>query len=144
MTLAGRCEHPNQMLLARRIGAIALALFISGGDAALCAGWEVTAEARMACCVSGACPMHGAGEHGSGSANNVSQAEADSCCLASESTGPTPTSQVFAMVLPSAVPVPQLFAFVSALIVMADAAREPIPLSGSQVPKHLLLSVFLI
>ena len=132
------------MLLARRIGAIALVLFMSGGDAALCAGWEVTAEARMACCVSGACPMHGAGESGSDSANNVSQAEADSCCVASESADPTPTSPVFAMVLPSAIPVQQLFAYVSPLILMVDAAREPIPLSGSLVPKHLLLSVFLI
>jgi len=132
------------MLLARHIGAITLVLFISGGDAALCAGWEVTAEARMACCVSGACPMHQSGQHGSDSADTVSQAEADICCVASESAGPTPTSPVFAVVLPSAIPVQQLFAFVSPLILMADATREPIPLSGSLVPKHLLLSVFLI
>ena len=132
------------MLLARRIGAIALVLFMSGGDAALCAGWEVTAEARMACCVSGACPMHQSDQHGSDSADTVSQAEADSCCVASESAGPTPTSPAFAMVVPSAIPVQQLFADVSPLILMADAAREPIPLSGSLVPKHLLLSVFLI
>lgn len=132
------------MLLARRIGAIALVLFISGGDAALCAGWEVTAEARMACCVSGACPMHQSHPHGSDSADTVSQAEADICCLASESADPTPTSPVFAMVLPSAIPVQQLFAFVPPLIVMADAAREPIPLFGSVVPKHLLFSLFLI
>lgn len=132
------------MLLARRIGAVALVLFMSGGDATLCAGWKVKAAARMACCVSGACPMHQSDEHGSGSANNVSQAEADSCCVASESADPTPTSPVFAMVLPSAIPVRQLFALVSPLILMADAAREPIPLSGSPVPKHLLLSVFLI
>lgn len=132
------------MLLARRIGAIALVLFISGGDAALCAGWEMTAEARMACCVSGACAMHQSDQHGSAPADTVSQAEADSCCVASESADPTPTSPVFAMVLPSAIPVQQLFAFVSPLILMADTAREPIPLSGSLVPRHLLLSLFLI
>ena len=132
------------MLLARRLGAIALVLFISGGDAALCAGWEVTAEARMACCLSGACSMHQSHQYGSDSADTVSQAEADICCVASESADPTPTSPVFAMVLPSAIPVQQLFAFVSPLIVMADATREPIPLSGSVVPKHLLFSLFLI
>ena len=144
MTPADRCEHPSHMPLARRIGVIALVLFISGGDAALCAGWEVTAEARMACCVCGACPMHQSDQHGSAQADTVSQAEADSCCVASESADPTPTSPVFAMVLPSAIPVQQLFAFVSPLILMADAAREPIPLSGSLVPRHLLLSLFLI
>ncbi len=132
------------MLLARRIGAIALVLLISGGDAALCAGREVTAEARMACCVSGACSMHQSHQHGSDSADTVSQAEADICCVASESADPTPTSPVFAMVLPSALPVQQLFAFVSPLSLMADATREPIPLSGRLVPRHLLLSVFLI
>ena len=98
----------------------------------------------MACCLNGACPMHQSDEHGQDSADPVSQAEADSCCVASESADPTPTSPVFAMVLPSAIPVQQLFAFVSPLILMVNAAREPIPLSGSLVPKHLLLSVFLI
>ena len=132
------------MLLAKRIGAIALVLFTSVGDAALCAGWEVTAEARMACCVSGACPMHKSDGHGSDSANNVSQAEADSCCAVSEAADPSPTSPVFAMVLPSALPVQPLFASVSPLILVVDSAREPVPLAGSLVPKHLLLSVFLI
>lgn len=131
------------MRLVRRIGVIALILFAGGRDAALCAGWEVTAEARMACCLSGACAMHHSNEHGSGAAN-LSQAEADSCCIAAESGDPAPASPVFAMGLPSAMPVQALFELVSPLIATVYAGREPIPLTGGLVPKHLLLSVFLI
>lgn len=132
------------MLLARRIGAVALMLFISVGDTVLCAGGEATAEARMACCLSGACPMHQSDGHGSDAGHTVSQAEADGCCIASESADPAPTSPVFAMVLPSALPANELFAFAPLSIAVVDASREAIPVSGSLVPRHLLLSVFLI
>ena len=133
------------MLLTRRIATIALVLFISAGDVGLCAGWEATAEARMACCVEGgSCPMHKSDRPGSDSARVLSQAEADSCCAASESDDSTPSTSTFAMAVPPATVAHALFASVPPAALPRDAAREPVPLAGSQVPRHLLLSVFLI
>lgn len=57
----------------------------------------------MACCLSGACPMHQADEKGSRSTGHLSQAEADGCCAASEPADPASTSPVFAMTLPTEV-----------------------------------------
>jgi hypothetical protein len=133
------------MLLTRRSATIALVLFISAGDVGLCAGWAATAEARMACCVGGgSCPMHKSDEDGSDSARAVSQAEADGCCAASESDDLTPSTPTFAMAVPPAALVHQFLAFVPPSALPLDAARESVPLACSQVPKHLLLSVFLI
>ena len=133
------------MLLARRIGVIALVLFAAGRDAAACAGWEVTAEARMACCVSGACQMHQPDGHGSGAAN-LSQAEADSCCAASDRDDSTPSSPNFASIASLAIlasPVP-LVVLPTRSAFAVDFWRALAPLPGTQVSKHLFLSVFLI
>lgn len=133
------------MLLARRIVALALTVFISGGNVGLCAGWEATAEARMACCVDGgSCPMHTSEGHGSDSTRVISQAEADSCCAAAESGDRTPSTPTFALAVPPAPLVHELFASVPPAALPLDAGREPVPLAGRQVPRHLLLSVFLI
>lgn len=133
------------MLLTRRIAALAVAAFISGGNVGLCAGWEATAEARMACCAEGgSCPMHQPAGQDSGSSRVVSQAEADSCCAASESDDSTPSASNF-------VPTVSLAAVASPVLLVVlptrasfDFWRAPTPRPGSQVPKHLLLSVFLI
>jgi len=131
------------MLLARRTWTTALVLFLSVGSTGLCAGWEATAEARMACCVEGSCPMHKPVEDGSDSTTAISQAAADSCCASSESPNPAPTSAVFALALPPATLVQQLCESAPPLTWALDAAGEPVPLA-SPVAKHLLLSVFLI
>lgn len=131
-------------LLPQPIAVSALIVFLSAGNTGLCAGWEATAEARMECCVEGSCPMHSSSEHGSDSTRAITQVDADRCCAASESPNPTPTSPIFALALPPATLVQQLFAVAAPFAPAFDAAREPVPLASIPVPKHLLLSVFLI
>ena len=131
------------LLFTRRIATAALIFLLSAGGSALCAGWEATPQARMACCTDdGACPMHKS--EASGSTRVVSQAEADSCCAASERGDSTPSASSF-------VPVVSLGPVVGSIAVFAlparfsfEAWRAVVHLPGSQVPKHLLLSVFLI
>ena len=137
--------HPRSVKLAlKHAVALVAVLTISAGGWAECAGWQATAEARMACCVEGSCPMHRSAAHDSDSTNSINQAEADSCCASSDSPNPTPTGIVFAMALPPSPLVDQLFASFAPLTLLRDAARGAVPVGPSPVPKHLLLSVFLI
>jgi hypothetical protein len=88
--------------------------------------------------------MHSSPEHGSDSTGAITQGDADRCCAASESPNPTPSSPIFVLALPPATLVQQLFAAAPSFTLAFDAAREPVPLASIPVPKHLLLSVFLI
>lgn len=144
------CDPPNRgvdpvLLLARRIAATALIVFLAAGGFGVCAGWAATPEARMACCADGgACPMHTSPDRGASATGVVSQAEADSCCAASERDDSTPSTSGFVPLVslgPVVSPVPVVVPETNALF---DAWRAPVPLSGSHVPTHLLLSVFLI
>lgn len=128
-----------------RIVTATLVILLSSGGLGLCAGWDAAPEARMACCVSGdTCPMHESSAAGTGAATFVSQAQADSCCAASERDDSTPSASAFVPVVsrvplvgpvaPAAPPTGTPF----------DVWRGLVPRPGSQVPKHLLLSVFLI
>lgn len=128
-----------------RAVAVTTLLIVGTGGWAECAGWQATPEARMACCVEGdACPMHKSAASGSNSTASVSQTEADRCCAASESDNSTPPASSLAMTVPPAPLAAELFAFVPSPAVPRDFWRESVPLAGSQVPRHLLLSVFLI
>lgn len=100
----------------------------------------------MACCSdTGPCPMHGASESGSHAERVVTQAQADSCCAASDQSESTPTAPAFSISLTAALvaPLPTIEP-VLALSAPLGFWREHIPLPGSSAPKHLLLSVFLI
>jgi len=129
----------------RRGAAFVAALALCAGNVAVCAGWQATPEARMACCMDGAtCPMHKSDRHEHSSRRAVSQAEADSCCAAaaqrrdSAAAGSTfATSGVMALVPVAAFIVP-----VSAF--MSQDWRALVPLPVSSTPKHLLLSVLLV
>jgi|SRR5215471_3656938 len=132
------------MSLARRFAALASVLTLCVGNLAVCAGWQATPEARMACCKSGtSCPMHKSESHGS-STRVISQSQADNCCAAaSNRTQPSVASSSF--VEPGATPLPPL----AGLVVQAPALalrewRALVPLPISPVPKHLLLSVLLV
>lgn len=110
-----------------------------------CAGWDGTAEARMACCEgSDVCPMHHPAPGDAGATSRVSQAQADSCCAISEghdsgtSTSPVTTFVSLALVTS---PVPDTD---PARRVIPEGWRTVVPLHRSPVPKHLLLSVFLV
>ena len=132
--------------LAHRLAALALTLGLMAGNAAICAGWLPTPEARMACCADGAeCPMHEGDSHHSGSGRVLTQAQADSCCAASEGkssnqSNPSFVSAITAAVLGAGVVRP---ANVPALV-LSDAWRRSLPIPIAPVPRHVLLSVFLV
>jgi len=133
-------------IVIRRLSAVLLAAGLLAGDAAVCAGWLATPEARMACCSEGhECPMHKGDSHSPGSARVLTQAQADSCCAAAEgqnSNQSTPSfvTAITAAVLGVGVVLP---ANVPALV-LSDAWRTSVPIPIAQVPRHVLLSVFLV
>lgn len=129
----------------RRGSALLLTLALATSNVGLCAGWMATREARMACCSeSEACPMHKSDSHDSSSKRAVSQAEADTCCAASEQDDSAPSSSSFVSGVSLGVvhgPVPVLLPEASR---QTDAWRTSVPVLCSHVPKHLLLSVLLV
>jgi len=103
----------------------------------------------MACCAEdGDCPMHNRQSHDSDPRKGkvLTQVEADSCCLSAEqanSTSPSALTVVApisaavlgpGIVLPMSVP----------SLVLSDDWRTFAPLPTTPVPKHVLLSVFLV
>lgn len=132
--------------LVQCLAALALTFGLVAGNAAICAGWMPTPEARMACCADGAeCPMHKGDSHGSASDRVLTQAQADSCCASSErenssQSNPTFVSGITAAVLGVGIVLP---ASVPALV-LSDAWRTSAPIPIAPVPKHVLLSVFLV
>ena len=133
------------LVFSRRLSALLLTLALSAANAAVCAGWMPTPEARMACCAEGeTCPMHKSDSPNSNSAQTVSQAEADSCCAASEDDQSSQSSSTFASTISLAVigtprPLP-----IASDIAMRAAGSAAVPLPPRHVPKHVLLSVFLV
>jgi len=109
-----------------------------------CAGWQSTAEARMACCAQqDQCPMHS--QTRSATHERVTQTQADTCCAHSERSPSTPSSSshlfssaTLALVAtPASVVLPDLAP-------LRDVWRASVPIGVSPVPRHLLLSVFLV
>jgi hypothetical protein len=99
----------------------------------------------MACCAEGGeCPMHN-GSHESGSQHGVTQSQADACCAASEhnqssSSNPAAVAAISAAVLGAGVVLPA----VTPTLVLTDGWRTHVPATSSPVPRHVLLSVFLV
>jgi hypothetical protein len=133
------------LILSRRLSALLVTLALSAGNVAVCAGWMATPEARMACCSeAGPCPMHKSDSPNSNSSQAVSQAEADSCCAASEDDQSSQSSSTFASTISVAVlGTPSQLPTASDVAPRA-ASRAAVPLPPSHVPKHVLLSVFLV
>ena len=146
MTRPARFQHSRKVIVfSRQLVAIAAILTLSVGNVALCAGWQATPEARMACCRDEAtCPMHKSESHGSGSKHTITQAQADHCCAGSERTQSSNTSATF-VVSGIIVLAPATMPLVTSPNVPAlQAWRAFVPLPVPPVPKHLLLSVFLV
>jgi hypothetical protein len=89
--------------------------------------------------------MHEADTHESGARRAITQAQADTCCASSErddsSQPPTVSVGIIssavlgsAIVLPTSVPA----------LVLSDAWRTVTPAPAGPVPRHVLLSVFLV
>jgi hypothetical protein len=131
--------------LVRRVAAVVAVLALAAGNVAVCAGWQATAEARMACCMNGAsCPMHTSEGHDHASRSDVNQTQADSCCAASsqrhDSSSPGPAFAASSMIALAPVATCSL----TSTVLPAQKWRALAPLLVSSVPKHLLLSVFLV
>ena len=140
-------EHPSGVSrLVHRLAALALTFGLMAGNAAICAGWMPTPEARMACCAEGGeCPMHKGNSHRSWSGRVLTQVQADSCCASAEGqrsnqSNPSFVTAITAAVLGVGVVLP---ANVPALV-LSDAWRTSAPIPIAPVPKHVLLSVFLV
>lgn len=127
--------------LARRFHAIGLMLALAASSGAACAGWAPTPEARMSCCTDGgSCPMHERDAHQS----PITQAQADACCASSE-PDPSNQSSPTLVVLSSAVLGPGVVVPETApALVLSDAWRPAAPIPLTHVPRHVLLSVFLV
>jgi len=125
----------------RRAAGIAAMIALPMGNLAVCAGWEATPEARMACCTAeAACPMH-ASEHRAH--QPVSQAQADSCCAGAERKHSTPTPAAFVQAAPAPLAAPAAAVFAPRVLAL-ESWRAFVPLPVSAVPKHLLLSILLV
>jgi hypothetical protein len=128
----------------RRIAVFVLTVGLVAGAWKPCAGWAATPEARMSCCErTPMCPMHARAGHGPRVA--VGQSDADTCCAAAERRDTPQPSAPAAVLAP--VPMPVLAVFVelpSASTLWVDSRRPPPLLASRQLPRHLLLSVFLI
>ena len=139
-------KHPRDVMrLVQRLAALALTFALMAGNDAICAGWMATPEARMACCADGCeCPMHTSDSQGS-SDRALTQAQADSCCGLSEGKNSNQFSPTFVAVITSAVLGDGIVlpANVPASV-LSDGWRRSAPISATPVPKHLLLSVFLL
>ena len=140
--------HPTGVeLLFRRTAALVVVLSLGAAGWAECAGWQPTPEERLACCSgSGVCPMHGSTEPGSSAERVATQAQADSCCAVSDTDDSTPATGTFTISLSAALATspPSTIAPITAPPAAVDAWRTDLPLAVGQVPKHVLLSVFLI
>lgn len=135
-------EHPRivKQLLRRAVAFVAVVTIGAGGWAE-CAGWQATAEARMACCAEGSgCPGH---RSESGGETTLTQVAADSCCAAGERNDAGPVAQVSAAHAVPAV-VPQSSGLALRPLAQQATWRLSEPVLIHHVPRHLLLSVFLV
>jgi hypothetical protein len=125
----------------KRVATVVCVLTLAQSAVALCAGWQATPEARLNCCQDGACPMHRHDE--ATPAASVTQSAADDCCALSSSSEGRPSAISFAPTITLAVlrsVPPSVVTLAPALLpISLDAPSPP-----AHVPKHLLLSVFLV
>ena len=135
--------------LVHRLSSVLLCLTLAAGNAAVCAGWAATPEARMACCTDEeSCPMHRDDDsRNSVSGRQLSQAQADTCCASSEreqsnTSNPNPT--LLASISNAVLGPVAVFAATVPALVVTDGWRTVVPLPQAAVPRHVLLSVFLV
>jgi hypothetical protein len=140
-------QHPRCVVrLVQRLSAFVLTLALIAGNAAVCAGWMPSPQARMACCAEGgACPMHKGASHSTSSGRVITQVQADNCCASSEhknSGQPNPTfvAAISRAILGTGVVMP---ASIPALV-LSDGWRPDAPTPAGPIPRHVLLSVFLV
>jgi hypothetical protein len=138
---------PRRVLsFGHRLSAVLLAVALVGGQVGVCAGWAATPEERMACCAEGGhCPMHKGESREADSGRVLTLVEADNCCAASEREDSSPSAPTFVAPISPAVLEPGVAmpASVPALV-LSDNWRTVTPVPTTPVPRHVLLSVFLV
>lgn len=89
--------------------------------------------------------MHKGESHDSGTGRALTQVEADNCCASSERQDSSSSTPTFVTALSLAVlgPGVVLPASVPALV-LSDSWRTVSPIPTTPVPRHVLLSVFLV
>jgi predicted carbohydrate-binding protein with CBM5 and CBM33 domain len=127
----------------RRMSALVVILALAAGNAAVCAGWMTTPEARMACCTRTGCSMHASDAHASSAHQGVTQAEADSCCAASERDDAAPSAP-FVLALSVAAGSGAVSFLLPEPAVASAAWRTLVPTPRTHVSKHLLLRVLIV
>lgn len=121
---------------------MALCLALASPGLGACSGWLQTPDARMACCVDGShCPMHESPRAGADA--GITQAAADSCCAMSEAD-PSPTPPAWTLLAPPAPAVHPAPGTLTLVVAASAPTLTPPPLPAIQVPRHLLLSVFIV
>jgi hypothetical protein len=149
LTPGAAVEHAEPAVaLVRHLSAVLLAFALVVANVGTCPGWEATPDARMACCEKGVCPMRDAGAKGakdSKSGHALTQAQADGCCASSEreesdSSNSTVLVTISSAVLGDGVTLP---ASIPSLV-LRERGRAAAPLPTPPVPRHVLLSVFLV
>jgi len=137
-------QHPTCVLtFVRRLASVLAVLTLCVGNLAACAGGS-TPEARLDCCTQDeACPMAPSGAD-SRTASMVTQSQADSCCAASGKREPGASVSTFVLSATLSVAPSPLPATVPAFHAGVEGWRALIPVPRAAVPKHLLLSVFLL
>jgi len=129
----------------RRLYALILAVALVTGQTGLCAGWLPTAEARMDCCADGSCPMHKGEHHHTNSGSSITQAEADACCASAKEAPSGPSAPTAASAVSIAVLGPgTLTPATTPALVLSDFWRVDAPVPLDSLPRHVLLSTFLI
>ena len=129
-------------LVLRRLAAVVCLLACAQSAWAQCAGWQTTPEARRQCCESGACPLHHRDNNAPGA--RVTQGAADDCCAQAQQHESSPSATIFAPTMTLAVlqSLPPAVVILVATAPLSAPWETPSP--PAHVPKHVLLSVFLV
>ena len=100
----------------------------------------------MACCAEGSdCPMHQAESRHSGLDHMLTQVEADTCCVSSEREDSTPSTPTFVAALSLDVLGPGIVVPMTVpSLVLSDEWRTVLPAPTKPIPRHVLLSVFVV
>ena len=131
--------------LTARIVALVPVIALSMSAWVQCAGWQNTAEARMACCQrEEQCPMHRPDSDGSARHAAPTQSQADTCCALSEHSPTTPANSSQVAHVVAAVPMTAVVVFLPDLAPALHIWRPLVPLQPNGIPRHVLLSVFLV
>jgi len=133
------------VLFLRRLSGFVLALALGAGNTGVCAGWASTPEARMACCSDGAtCPMHRNEAGGNKTVRPITQVQADTCCASAEHENSSQSRPTHVTALPSPVLENGIVLTQKPRLAALDAIWRTAPIPTPSIPKHVLLSVFLV